>query len=173
MMFEILHGLFDMSPDKYLIPASLKTRSRHEQTRQFQVSSDYYMNSFFPKTICHSNSLLAIVVDSPSLVSFKRELSVLIFYSMLPVGSKSSQVILYYASGDFGRRGIARVAKLYRREELNMHPNKLSSFSGVLFSCSVCLIVPFFFFFLSRTTSRCKCQGWRTVRITYMKMMMS
>ena len=81
MMFKILHGLVDIPPDKYLISASVK--STHEQKfRQFQAYSDYYKNSFFPRLefpvgICCRFSLLGIL-DSPSLVSFKRELSTFI-----------------------------------------------------------------------------------------------
>ena len=80
MMFKIVHGLVDIPPEKYFTSASTRTRSEHQQKfRQIQTSSEYYKNSFFPRTVRHWNSNPASVVDSPSLVSFKGELSKLSF----------------------------------------------------------------------------------------------
>ena len=76
MLIKIVHGLVDIPADKYLTPASSRTRSRHSlKYRQIPTSSDYYKHSFFPQTVCFWNSLPAIVAEAPGLVPFKRELS--------------------------------------------------------------------------------------------------
>ena len=80
MMFKIIHDLVDIPQEEYLTPASKRTRTRHSHKfRQIPASSDYYLNSFFPKTVRLWNSLPATVADAPSLVLFKRELSTLSF----------------------------------------------------------------------------------------------
>ena len=76
MFFKIVHGLVDIPADKYLTPASTRTRSRHSlKYRQIPTSSDYYKHSFFPQTVCLWNSLPATVAEAPGLEPFKRELS--------------------------------------------------------------------------------------------------
>ena len=76
MFFKIVHGLVDIPADKYLTPASTRTRSRHSfKYRQIPTSSDYYKHSFFPQTVRLWNSLPATVAEAPGLVPFKWELS--------------------------------------------------------------------------------------------------
>ena len=76
MLFKIIHDLVDIPANEYLTPASNRTRSQHSlKFRQISTSSDYYKFSFFPRSVCHWNSLPANVAEAPSLVSFKRELS--------------------------------------------------------------------------------------------------
>ena len=76
MFFKIVHGLVDIPADKYLTPASTRTRSRHSlKYRQIPASSDCYKHSFFPQTVRLWNSLPATVAEAPGLVPFKRELS--------------------------------------------------------------------------------------------------
>ena len=76
MLFKIIHDLVDIPANGYLTPASNRTRSQHSlKFRQIPTSSDYYKFSFFPRSVCHWNSLPANVAEAPSLVSFKRELS--------------------------------------------------------------------------------------------------
>ena len=80
MFFKIVHGLVDIPADKYLTPASTRTRSRHSlKYRQIPTSSDYYKHSFFPQTVCLWNSLPAKVAEAASLVPFKPELSTVSF----------------------------------------------------------------------------------------------
>ena len=80
MFFKIVQGLVDIPADKYLTPASTRTRSRHSlKYRQIPTSSDYYKHSFFPQTVCLWNSLPATVAEAPGLVPFKRELSKISF----------------------------------------------------------------------------------------------
>ena len=76
MFFKIIHGLVDIPAERYLTPASTRTRSNHSlKYRQIPTSSEYHKNSFFPNTVCLWNSLPATVAEAPGLVSFKRELS--------------------------------------------------------------------------------------------------
>ena len=75
-LFEIFHGLVDILAETYLAPASTRTRLYHSlKFRHIPTSSDYYKNSFYPKTVCLWSSLPAAVAEFPGLVSFKRELS--------------------------------------------------------------------------------------------------
>ena len=59
MLFKIINDLVDIPQEEYLIPASKRTRTRHSHKfRQIPASSDYYLNSFFPKTVRLWNSLV-------------------------------------------------------------------------------------------------------------------
>ena len=50
MLFKIINDLVDIPQEEYLKPASKRTRTRHSyKFRQIPASSDYYLNSFFPK----------------------------------------------------------------------------------------------------------------------------
>ena len=71
MMFKIIHGLVDISADDHLTAASTRTRAHTSPT-------DYYKNSFFPKTIRLWNTLQATLAEAADLVPFKRKLSSLI-----------------------------------------------------------------------------------------------
>ena len=80
MLFEIINNLVDIPPDQYLTETSTRTRSHHSHKfRHVPASSDYFKNSFFPRTIVLWNSLPASLADAPSLVSFKQELSTMSF----------------------------------------------------------------------------------------------
>ena len=80
LMFKIISGLVDIPQGEYLTPASTKTKTRHSHKfRQMPASNDYYLNSFFPKTVRLWNSLSASLTDVPSLVLFKQELSTMSF----------------------------------------------------------------------------------------------
>ena len=75
MFFKFIHGLIDIPAERYLTPASTRTRSHHSlKYRQIPTSSDYHKYSFFPNTVCLWNSLPANVAEAPGLVPFKREL---------------------------------------------------------------------------------------------------
>ena len=51
-MFKIIHGLVDIPADDHLTAASTRTRAHHSHKfRHIPASTDYYKNSFFPKTI--------------------------------------------------------------------------------------------------------------------------
>ena len=79
MMFKIIHGLVDIPADDHLTAASTRTRAHHSHKfRHIPASTDYYKNSFFPKTIRLWNTLPATLAEAPGLVPFKRELSSLI-----------------------------------------------------------------------------------------------
>ena len=72
MFLKIVHGFVDMPTDKYLTPASSRTRSRHSlKYRQIPTSSDNYEHSFFPQTVSRWNSLPAIVAEAPLFVTFQ------------------------------------------------------------------------------------------------------
>ena len=74
MLFKIINDLVDIPRDQYLTEASTRTRSHHSHKfRHVPAPSDYFKNSFFPRTIVLWNSLPA------SLVSFKRELNTMSF----------------------------------------------------------------------------------------------
>ena len=80
VLFKIISDLVDIPQEEYLKRVSKRTRTRHSHKfRQIPASSDYYLNSFFPKTVRLWNSLPASVADAPSLVLFKRELSTISF----------------------------------------------------------------------------------------------
>ena len=76
MFIKIIHGLLDIPAERYLTPASTRTRSKHSlKNRQIPSSSDCYKSSFFPNTVCLWNFPPARVAEASGLVSFKRELS--------------------------------------------------------------------------------------------------
>ena len=76
MFIKIIHGLVDIPVERYLTPASTRTRSKHFlKYRQIPTSSEYNKSGFFPNTVCLWNYLPATVAEAPGLVSFKRELS--------------------------------------------------------------------------------------------------
>ena len=73
MVFNIIHDLVNIPANEYLTPASNRTRSQHSlKFRQILTSSAYYKFIFFPRSVCHWNSIPANVAEAPSLVSFKR-----------------------------------------------------------------------------------------------------
>ena len=75
MFFKIIHGLIDIPAERYLTPASTRTRSHHSlKYRQIPTYCDYHKYSFFPNTVCLWNSLPANAAESPGLVPFKRGL---------------------------------------------------------------------------------------------------
>ena len=48
MFFKIIHGLIDIPAERFLTPASIRTRSHHSlKYRQVPPSSDYHKYSFF------------------------------------------------------------------------------------------------------------------------------
>ena len=58
MMFKIINDLVNIPQEEYLTPASKRTRTRHSyKFQQISASSDYYLNSFFPKNVRLWNSL--------------------------------------------------------------------------------------------------------------------
>ena len=80
MLFKIINDLVDTPTEEYQTPSSKRTRTLHSHKfLQIPASSDFYLNSFFPKTVRLWNSLSATVAGAPSLVLFKRELSILSF----------------------------------------------------------------------------------------------
>ena len=80
MLFKIINDLVHIPLDHYLTIVSTRTRSHHSHKfRHVPASSDYFKNSFFPRTIVLWNSLPASLAGTPSLVSFKQELSTMSF----------------------------------------------------------------------------------------------
>ena len=68
MLFKIINDLVDIPPDQYLTEASTRTRSHHSNKfGHVPASSDYFKNSFFPRTIVLWNCLPASLADAPSL----------------------------------------------------------------------------------------------------------
>ena len=52
MLFKIINDMVDIPQEEYLTPASKRTPTGDSHKfRQIPASSDYYLNSFFPKTV--------------------------------------------------------------------------------------------------------------------------
>ena len=80
MLYKIVNDLVDIPASNLLTPSSTRTRSNHSQKfRHFSPSSDIFKFSYFPRTVRLWNTLPATVAEAPSLVSFKKELSTIIF----------------------------------------------------------------------------------------------
>ena len=80
LFFKVIHNLIDIPPDNYLTPSTIRTRSTHSKKyRQFSPSTDSFKFSFFPRTVPLWNSLPADIAEAPSLVTFKKGLSILSF----------------------------------------------------------------------------------------------
>ena len=76
VLFKIVHGLIDIPYTDYLIPTNSKTRSSHAiKFQQYSSSADSFTYSFSPRTIPLWNIIPTAAADTPSLTSFKRELS--------------------------------------------------------------------------------------------------
>ena len=74
LFYKIVNGLVKVSPEKSLTQLSRPSRLHHNLTYQIpHSSSDYHLNSFFPKTIRTWNNLPSEVVNSNSLNIFKRK----------------------------------------------------------------------------------------------------
>ena len=71
-LYKIQHNLIDVEASKYLTKRSTTVRSK---LNLYQLSSDQFKFSFFPRTIIHWNSLPASVAEAPSLAQFNKELS--------------------------------------------------------------------------------------------------
>ena len=95
MMIKIIHGLVDIPADDHLTAASTRTRAHH-----VPASTDYYKNSFFPKTICLWNILPATLAEAPDLVPFQSNNLHVILYR---AGQCKYDLVisLCYAGGDF------------------------------------------------------------------------
>ena len=80
LLYKIMNGMVDIPTSPYVTQASARTRSSHtKKLRQISSRTDAYKYSFFPRTIPFWNSLPASIAEAPDLVSFKQELSTLIF----------------------------------------------------------------------------------------------
>ncbi len=80
MLYKIIHNLVEISPTPYLQTAASSTRSAHNlRFIPYSTSTDCHKFSFFPRTIPEWNTLQASVAESPSLASFKKELSTISF----------------------------------------------------------------------------------------------
>lgn len=80
VLYKIVHGLIDIPPSEYLIPANSRTRSSHAyKFQQYSTSTDCFKFSFFPRTVPVWNRLPAAAAEAPSLAFFKKELSDLTF----------------------------------------------------------------------------------------------
>jgi len=78
MLYKVINNLVDIPASKYLTPVTSRTRAanhHNHQYRQYSTSTDTFKYSFFPRTIPMWNKLPASTAETPSLVSFKRELS--------------------------------------------------------------------------------------------------
>ena len=77
LLFQIIHGLVQIPPTNYLQP-SLNTTSRKNHNYTYQQCStrtNYFKYSFFPYTTVVWNNLPYQLVNSPSVISFKAQVS--------------------------------------------------------------------------------------------------
>ena len=77
LLFQIIHGLVQIPPTNYLQP-SLNTTSRKNHNYTYQQCStrtNYFKYSFFPCTTVIWNNLPYQLVNSPSVISFKAQVS--------------------------------------------------------------------------------------------------
>ena len=80
LLFKVINDLVDIQASAYLTPANTRTRPNHtKRYRQYPSKSDAFKYNFFPRAIPAWNSLPAIVVEAPGLVTLKQELSSLKF----------------------------------------------------------------------------------------------
>ena len=78
LLYKVVNDLVAIPCDTYLTPMSSRTRSSHtKKFRQYSTKTNGYKYSFFPRTVTVWNSLSATKAKAPSLVSFKKELSIL------------------------------------------------------------------------------------------------
>ena len=78
LLFQIIHGLVQIPPTNYLQP-SLNTTSRKNHNYTYQQCStrtNYFKYSFFPYTTVIWNNLPYQLVNSPSVISFKAQVSI-------------------------------------------------------------------------------------------------
>ena len=76
LFYKAINGLIAIDTEGYLIPASTRTRSSHEQKYMYLYSRTNYMKfTFFPRTIPLWNSLPASVVESNTAQDFKSKLA--------------------------------------------------------------------------------------------------
>ena len=75
MLFKITHALIAI-PNIILIPTDSRTRKSHNQTfRHITTQKDTYKWSFFPHTIVQWNILPQTIISSPSIDSFREQLT--------------------------------------------------------------------------------------------------
>ena len=77
LLFQIIHGLVQIPTTSYLQP-SLNTTSRKNHNYMYQQCStrtNYFKYSFFPYTTVVWNNLPYQLVNSPSVISFKAQVS--------------------------------------------------------------------------------------------------
>ena len=77
LLLQIIHGLVQIPPTNYLQP-SLNTTSRKNHNYTYQQCStrtNYFKYSFFPYTTVLWNNLTYQLVNSPSVISFKAQVS--------------------------------------------------------------------------------------------------
>ena len=76
LFYKATNGLIAIDTEGYLIPASSRTRSSHDQKYMYLWSRTNYMKfTFFPRTIPLWNSLPASVVESTNAQDFKANLA--------------------------------------------------------------------------------------------------
>ena len=74
-LFKITHALIAI-PNIILIPTESRTRKSHNQTfRHITTQKDTYKWSFFPRTIVQWNILPQTIISSPSIDSFREQLT--------------------------------------------------------------------------------------------------
>jgi len=80
MLYKVINDLVDISAETYLQRTNSRTRAAHNlRFTPYSTSTDCHKFSFFPRTIPVWNRLPATAAETPSLVSFKKELSTLSF----------------------------------------------------------------------------------------------
>ena len=77
LLFQIIHGLVQIPPTNYLQPSLNATpRKKHNYTyQQCSTRTNYFKYSFFPYTTVVWNNLPYELVNSPSVISFKAQVS--------------------------------------------------------------------------------------------------
>ena len=80
MMYKIVNNEVDIPTSPYIEYNRSSTRAKHtHRLHHIRTSKDTFKFSFFPRTVPTWNSLPATVAEAPSLVSFKKGLSSIVF----------------------------------------------------------------------------------------------
>ena len=83
IFYKIVHCLIAVPAHHILIPTDTRTRHTHSMTyKHLHTSKDTYIWSFFPRTIISWNSLPLAVVKSPSVDTFREQLSPAVLHSL-------------------------------------------------------------------------------------------
>ena len=76
LFYKIKHGLIDIAENEHLVPQVISNKGHDQKYRQIRYRINRYGETFFPSTIPIWNHLSSSIINSPSLDSFKEQLSI-------------------------------------------------------------------------------------------------